>query len=74
MGHAEGRRRRQVDAPGHRLQAAAGTATRSAKAPTRVAPITRSPTASPSTPGPTRRPRVPANSLPGVNGTGTCIW
>ena len=54
-------------------KAAADTATRSANAPYRTEPITRSPTARPSTPGP-RDDTVPANSLPTVKGTGMVTW
>ncbi len=54
-------------------RAPADTTTWSAKAPNSVEPITRSPTARPSTPGPSEA-TVPANSLPTVNGTGMVIW
>src|SRR5439155_7222288 len=45
----------------------------SAYAPTKLAPYTWSPTATPSTPSPTA-PITPENSLPGTNGAGTCTW
>ena len=52
---------------------AAATAICSAKAPNSAEPITRSPTATLSTPVPTER-TVPANSLPTVKGSGMVIW
>ena len=49
------------------------TTTSSAKAPTITVPMTRSPSAKRGTPPPTSA-ITPANSLPGMNGTGTVSW
>ena len=51
----------------------AGTATCSAKPPSPVKTMTRSPTATPDTPGPTAE-TSPATSLPGTKGVGGFNW
>src|SRR5581483_12059463 len=51
----------------------AGATTSSANAPTNPPPRTRSPTDSSATDGPTAA-TVPANSLPGMNGSGADAW
>src|SRR5213592_2273108 len=51
----------------------AGTAARSAKAPSGTEARTRSPAAKPSTPAPTAR-TTPASSAPGTNGKGGFTW
>ena len=58
---------------GMRCSALAGSATRSANAPSGTPANTRSPTATPRTAEPSSR-TTPASSAPGVNGNGGFIW